>query len=103
MASFSITSNTAPPLIGLIWIAVAVTFGVRRPGGALLAGLAFLAAPIIWQELAGFSWMPNFLSDLLTSPFFTPMLFGLGAINLAKNPDGLLAMLKAKGYAVEQR
>ena len=93
MASFSITSNTAPPLIGLIWIAVAVTFGVRRPGGALLAGLAFLAAPIIWQELAGFSWMPNFLSDLLTSPFFTPMLFGLGAINLAKNPDGLLAMI----------
>jgi ABC-type branched-subunit amino acid transport system ATPase component/branched-subunit amino acid ABC-type transport system permease component len=93
MSSFSITNNTAPPLIGLIWIAVAVTFGVRRPGGALLAGLAFLAAPIIWQELAGFSWMPNFLSDLMTSPFFTPMLFGLGAINLAKNPDGLLAMI----------
>jgi ABC-type branched-subunit amino acid transport system ATPase component/branched-subunit amino acid ABC-type transport system permease component len=93
VTAFSITATSLPPILGLIWIAVAVTFGVRRPGGALLAGLAFSAAPVIWQQLAQFSWMPNFLSDLITSPFFTPMLFGLGAINLAKNPDGLLAMV----------
>src|SRR5205814_1522623 len=36
-----VTNLSAPPIIGLIWIAVAVTFGIRRPGGALLAGLAF--------------------------------------------------------------
>jgi len=48
---------------------------------------------VIWQNLAKFSWMPNFLSELIISPYFTPMLFGLGAINLAKNPDGLLAMV----------
>src|SRR5262245_23497432 len=93
LTAFSITATSLPPILGLVWIAVAVTFGVRRPGGALLAGLAFTAAPVIWQNLAQFSWMPNFLSDLITSPFFTPMLFGLGAINLAKNPDGLLAMV----------
>jgi branched-subunit amino acid ABC-type transport system permease component/ABC-type branched-subunit amino acid transport system ATPase component len=93
LTNLSITYNSAPPLIGLIWIAVAVTFGVRRPGGALLAGLAFTSSPVIFQELAGFSWMPGFLSDLITASYFTPMLFGLGAINLAKNPDGLLAMI----------
>jgi ABC-type branched-subunit amino acid transport system ATPase component/branched-subunit amino acid ABC-type transport system permease component len=93
LTAFSITRDSVPPLIGLIWLAVAVTFGVRRPGGALLAGLAFTGAPVIWQELASFSWMPSFLSDLITSTYFTPMLFGLGAINLAKNPDGLLAMI----------
>jgi len=93
LTSFSITRDSVPPLIGLIWVTVAVTFGVRRPGGALLAGLAYTAAPVIWKELAGFSWMPNFLSSLITSTYFTAMLFGLGAINLAKEPDGLLAMI----------
>jgi ABC-type branched-subunit amino acid transport system ATPase component/branched-subunit amino acid ABC-type transport system permease component len=93
LTAFSITATSIPPVIGLIWIAVVVTFGVRRPGGALLAGLVFMAAPVIWQQLAQFSWMPNFLADLITSSYFTPMLFGLGAINLAKNPDGLLAMI----------
>ena len=29
----------------------------------------------------------------MTSPYFTPILFGLGAINLAKNPDGVLALV----------
>jgi len=93
LTAFSITATSIPPFLGLIWLAVAVTFGIRRPGGALLAGLAFTAAPVIWQNLAKFSWMPNFLSELIISPYFTPMLFGLGAINLAKNPDGLLAMV----------
>jgi len=93
LTAFSITATSIPPFLGLIWLAVAVTFGIRRPGGALLAGLAYTASPVIWQNLAKFSWMPNFLGDLITSPYFTPMLFGLGAINLAKNPDGLLAMV----------
>ncbi|MFA5885868.1 MAG: ATP-binding cassette domain-containing protein [Acidimicrobiia bacterium] len=93
LTSFSITRDSVPPLIGLIWIAVAVTFGVRRPGGALLAGLAYTAAPVVWKEVAGFSFVPNFLAALITSTYFTVMLFGLGAINLAKQPDGLLAMI----------
>ena len=96
LTNLSITNGSVPPLIGLVWIAVAVTFGVRRPGGAFLAGLAFTASPQIWQQLAGFSWMPHFLGALITSTYFTPMLFGLGAINLAKNPDGMLAMMGAQ-------
>src|SRR5262249_54798316 len=93
LTAFSITATSIPPFLGLIWLAVAVTFGIRRPGGALLAGLAYTASPVIWQNVAKFSWMPHAVGDLITSPYFTPMLFGLGAINLAKNPDGLLAMV----------
>lgn len=93
LTNLSITSNSAPPIIGMIWIAVAVTFGVRRPGGALLAGLAYTSAPIIWREISEFSWMPADASAMITQTYFTTMLFGLGAINLAKNPDGLLAMI----------
>ena len=33
--------QVAPPLAGLFWITLVVVFGIRRPGGALLAGLAF--------------------------------------------------------------
>jgi ABC-type branched-subunit amino acid transport system ATPase component len=36
--------------------------------------------------------MPHVVANLTTSTYFLPMLFGLGAVNLAKNPDGLLAM-----------
>jgi len=97
LSNFAVTRDSVPPITGLIWITVVVTFGVRRPGGALLAGLSYTAAPVIWRELASFSWMPDFLSELLVSTYFTPMLFGLGAINLAKNPDGLLAMVGHRG------
>ncbi len=93
LTSFSITKESVPPVIGLIWIAVAVTFGVRRPGGALLAGLSYTAAPVMWKQIASFSWMPHFVPPLITSSYFTAILFGLGAINLAKNPDGILAMV----------
>src|SRR5439155_24406890 len=36
--SFQMNNSTAPPLTGLFWLALAVTFGIRRPGGALVAG-----------------------------------------------------------------
>ena len=93
VSSFTITRDSAPPIIGLTWLAVAVTFGVRRSGGALLAGLAYSSGTEIWNQIAGFSFMPHFVSNLITSTYFLPMLFGLGAVNLAKNPDGLLAMI----------
>ncbi len=92
MVNFSFTRTNAPPLIGLVWLAVAVTFGVRRPGGALLAGLAFACTTTIFTWI-GNDYLTGAFKDLTTSPEFVPILFGLGAINLAKNPDGLLALI----------
>jgi ABC-type branched-subunit amino acid transport system ATPase component/branched-subunit amino acid ABC-type transport system permease component len=91
VTTISMTRDTAPPLVGLIWLAVAVTFGVRRPGGALLAGLAFAGAAEVWHQISEFSFMPDDVSTLTTSPYFLAMLFGFGAIGLAKNPDGVLS------------
>jgi ABC-type branched-subunit amino acid transport system ATPase component/branched-subunit amino acid ABC-type transport system permease component len=92
VVNFSVGRTTAPPLIGLVWLAVAVTFGVRRPGGALLAGLSFVCTTTIFTWI-GNDYLSGAFKDLTTSVQFTAILFGLGAINLAKNPDGLLALI----------
>ena len=63
---------------GLVWLAVVVAFGVRRPGGAVLAALVY-------------GLMPHIFSDYISSSTYLPtMLFGLGGIGLAKNPEGFL-------------
>ncbi len=64
--------------------------GVRRPGGALLGGLAFACTTTIFSWLGGDS---GAFHDLTTSTYFTSILFGIGAINLAMNPDGVLALI----------
>ena len=92
IVNFSVGRTTASPLIGLVWLAVAVTFGIRRPGGALLAGLAFICTTFIFNWV-GDDYLTGTFKDLTTSTQFTAILFGLGAINLAKNPDGVLALI----------
>ena len=92
VVNFAISKSTVPPLLGLIWIAIAVTFGIRRPGGALLAGLAFACSSQIFEWI-GSEFLGGTVQELTASQYFTPILFGLGAINLAKNPDGVLAIV----------
>ena len=89
----SISSSSAVPQVGLVWLAVAVTFGVRRPGGALLAGLGYSCTQLIFLWLGTDIISNKTFHDLTTAVYFTPILFGLGAINLAKNPDGLLSLI----------
>jgi ABC-type branched-subunit amino acid transport system ATPase component len=89
--SSAASNSTAPPLIGLVWLAVVVVFGIRRPGGALLAGLFVAGAT------AMFHWMSSVLpggsiNTLVTSVYFVPILSGLGAIQLAREPDGILSL-----------
>jgi ABC-type branched-subunit amino acid transport system ATPase component len=71
---------------------LAVTFGVRRPGGALLAGFAFAGGTAIFHWLADLA-PSGAASDLVSSPYFVPILSGLGAIQLAQEPDGILALV----------
>ena len=66
---------------GLAWLAVLVTIGVRSNTAALVAGLIFVIMPAIFQN-----YLPLSLAELPTA------LFGLGAIMLARNPDGVVAM-----------
>jgi len=67
-------------LIGVVWLAVVVTWGVRSIAGALLAGLAFAVFPqLVAEHLTGDGWQ-----ELPT------ILFGLGAIGLARDPQGVV-------------
>ncbi len=89
--SFSVSNSTAPPIIGLLWLAIAVVYGVRRPGGALLAGFSAVAGAAILQGLG--SLLPGGVTkELIGSAFFLPILSGMGAMVLAQEPDGILAL-----------
>lgn len=71
---------------GLLWLATVVLFGIRRPAGAILAGLAVVLSPQIWQEISFWGWQGH------KSSWFPAILFGLGAVSLAKNPEGMIAV-----------
>jgi branched-chain amino acid transport system permease protein len=65
---------------GLIWLAVLVTIGLRSITAALLAGLTFTLVPGLFTTYLSPSW-----GNIPT------LLFGLGAIGVAVNPDGAVA------------
>ena len=65
---------------GVVWLAVLVTFGVRSIVAALVAGIAFVMLPALSQ-----SYLPTWTGNVL------PVLFGMGAIAVAKYPDGVVA------------
>jgi branched-chain amino acid transport system permease protein len=66
---------------GLVWIAALVTFGVRSTFAALVAGIFFALMPSIFQ-----TYFPLSVSSL------PQVLFGLGAVLLARNPEGVFVM-----------
>jgi branched-chain amino acid transport system permease protein len=68
-------------LYGLVWLAVIVTMGVRSNNAAVAGGLAFVFMPQIFSLYLPISWQP-----------VPTVLFGLGAILVAKNPDGVVGL-----------
>ena len=85
--------HRAAVLPGLFWLALAVTFGIRRPGGALLAGFAFAGGTAVFHWISSWSFLSGGdVQALITSIYFVPILSGLGAIQLAQEPDGILAL-----------
>jgi branched-chain amino acid transport system permease protein len=66
--------------LGVVWLAVLVTIGVRSNVAALVAGLSFTLVPALFQ-----AYLPSWTAQI------PPVLFGLGAIGVAKFPDGTLA------------
>ena len=82
---------------GLLWVTIAVLWGVRRPAGAILAGLTGPLFPRILQT--GF-WG---LTPHVTNPTVPVLLFGLSCIALANQPDGLLADMSRRRYLARER
>lgn len=79
--------------IGLVWLAVVVTFGVRGVLGAFLAGLVFALFPDILAAHTTANW----------ASYLPTVLFGLGAVGLAKEPRGFLAPLGDKLWTFTSR
>jgi ABC-type branched-subunit amino acid transport system ATPase component/branched-subunit amino acid ABC-type transport system permease component len=99
-------SNTATPAIdSLLWLATVVLFGIRRPAAAVLAGIVSAASPVIIES--GFhwwSWVPSWLSWNGTQSTEIPLiLFGLGAVGLARDPDGFLSHTSNQNHARRMR
>ncbi|MFG2981558.1 ATP-binding cassette domain-containing protein [Streptomyces sp. NPDC048258] len=85
-ASFNtrITATDFTAMTGLVWLAVVVAAGVRRPVYAVVAGLVFAVAP-------------RLLSDYVTSSAHLPViLFGLAGLALANDPDGYCAAVPVR-------
>jgi branched-chain amino acid transport system permease protein len=68
------------PFLGLVWLAVLVSIGSRSVVAALVAGLLFYITPGLFS-----AYLPNSIVQVPT------ILFGLGAIALARHPEGAIA------------
>jgi branched-chain amino acid transport system permease protein len=66
-------------IAGFVFLAVRVTLGIRSTVAALFAGLSFTVFPAVAQV-----YLPHWFAQL------PPVFFGLGAIVVAKYPDGIL-------------
>jgi branched-chain amino acid transport system permease protein len=68
-------------IIGLTWFAVVITNGRRSNNAALAAGLSFVLIPQLFATYLPTSWGP-----------LPILLFGAGAVLLARNPEGIITM-----------
>lgn len=91
------------PFLALFWLIVVVTFGVRQPSGAVVAAAFFVLFDAVFLEGTFIGWI---LRDEARIPDIFPLasewqfiLFGLGTIQYARHPEGVLAMVRAKRVA----
>ena len=76
---FRIDPLDYPTTVGMVWVAVMAVFGTRRIASAMIAGLLYML-------------FPQLLLGVTNSTLLPTVLFGLGAISLARNPDGMMAL-----------
>ncbi len=88
------------PFGALFWLVLVVTFGARRPSGALYAAGAFALMDKIVLQGTFFGWIlrdPSRIPGVFPiSPKWRFILFGLGTIQYAKHPEGVIEMSKAR-------
>src|SRR5260221_14769911 len=70
---------------GLIWFALVATMGVRSIPAALIAGITFVMLPQVLSDHLSQHWQA-----------LPTVLFGLGAIAVARHPDGLVDLVTAQ-------
>ena len=97
VSSGNIQGQQYPPNpLSFLWLATVVVFGIRRPAGAVVAGLVSVGFPALLSSgihIGSVGW--NGTSQTL----IPQLLFGAAAIGLAKNPDGVLEQFAKRRYA----
>lgn len=88
------------PLGSLFWLVLVVTFGVRKPMAAILAAGAFSLMGKLVLQGEVFGWIlrsPDRIPDLFPiSGNWLLIMFGLGTIQYAKHPEGVIDMVRAQ-------
>lgn len=89
------------PFGGLFWLVLVVTFGARGPAGAVAAASAYSLMDRLLLQGTIFGWI---LRDPQRVPGIFPIstkwrfiLFGLGTIQYARHPEGIIEMSRAQG------
>jgi ABC-type branched-subunit amino acid transport system ATPase component len=95
-ANGSASNGQYPTTQGLLWLTIAVTWGIRRPASAVISGMVGALFP--WVIATGIFGIPG------TSNLEIPsILFGLGAVQLARTPDGILTEWSRRNFERRQR
>ncbi|MBS1847599.1 MAG: ABC transporter permease [Actinobacteria bacterium] len=101
-------SSNFSPFVGLFWLVLVVTLGARTVEGAIQAGVAFGLFDAILLSGALFGWVLR-SAERIPSWFplsggWTFVLFGLGAMQFARHPEGMVENGKRKAYErIERR
>jgi branched-chain amino acid transport system permease protein len=74
----SSTYQNWPAFLGIVWVVLVLTLGVRTVDGAVNAGMSFVLVQYLLDDLL----------HLPASLFF--VLFGLGALTYARHPEGIV-------------
>jgi branched-chain amino acid transport system permease protein len=93
------------PFGSLFWLVLVVTFGARLPSGAIWAAGAFSLFDKLILQGTFLGWIlrdPERIPGVFPiSPKWRFVLFGLGVIQYAKHPEGVIEMMRSR--AVERR
>src|ERR1019366_5115995 len=81
-----VTNSTYTTITGLTWLATVVLWGIRRPSAAIAGAMG----SILFTGVLSSGFHFSFISWSGTSSVWLPqVLFGLGAVTMAQNPDGI--------------
>ena len=95
-----VSNSTYTTPVGLVWLAAVVLWGIRRPSAAIAAGMS----TILFAGVLSSGFHFSFISwSGTTSVWFPQVLFGLGAVTMAQNPDGILALQEEQGFRRKRR
>jgi hypothetical protein len=87
-------ANNFAPFAALFWLVLVVSLGSRTVEGAIQAGVAFGLFEAIVLNGAVFEWIfrgqSGVTEALHLSPGWRFILFGLGTIQFARHPEGLV-------------